>query len=130
MVSAVTERYKAKHPYIPNPRIYVKDKRKVKKEVCSNQYYYIENGVKVRCEKNGYKKRELLSNDLVKNKNRQWTNSDLIELVGLKNSGLYKDIDIALALERPISAIRNKYYTLKKENKIEEYLEKFKKGGI
>lgn len=58
----------------------------------------------------------------------KWTKADCIELVGLKLSGLYKDSDIALALERQISSIRNRFYLLKKWGKIDLYLEKFKKG--
>lgn len=73
--------------------------------------------------------REIFSKDLIKNKRKGWVIKDLIELVGLKLGGLYKDKDIALLLERPISAIRNKFYVLKKQGRIPIYLEKFKKGN-
>ena len=49
--------------------------------------------------------------------------------MGLKVGGLYKDKDIALLLERPISAIRNKFYTVRKQGKVPMYSEKFKKGN-
>lgn len=101
--------------------------RNIIREINSNFYYFIENEVKYRCSKNGHKMREIFSKDLIKNKRKGWVIKDLTELVGLKLGGLYKDKDIALLLERPISAIRTKFYVLKKQGKIPIYLEKFKK---
>lgn len=112
-----------------NKREYKSLQRDVIKEINSDSYYFIENGVKYRCSKNGYKIRELFSKDLIKNKRKGWSTQDLTELVGLKVGGLYKDKDIALLLERPISAIRNKFYTVRKQGRVPMYLEKFKKGN-
>lgn len=128
MTKSLNDRHKAKYKRIPKTKPLVSQTRKVIKEDNSNLYYFIENGVKFRCSENGYKKRELFDDKLLSKKGKGWSESDYIELVGLKLGKLHKDKDIALLLERPISAIRHRFYLLKKQGKISLYLEKFKKG--
>ena len=123
----IRNRRKLKYPKEYKKKIYVSDIREIKKDLTTkNQYYYIEDGKKYRCDKNGYVRRILFEDSLVSKSKTKWTKADCIELVGLKLSGLYKDSDIAL--ERQISSIRNRFYLLKKQGKIPLYLEKFKKG--
>ena len=129
MTKSLNDRHKAKYKRIPKTKPLVSQIRKVIREENSNLYYFIENGVKFRCSENGYKKRELFDEKLLSKKGKGWSESDYIELVGLKLGKLHKDRDIALLLERPISAIRHRFYLLKKQGKISLYLEKFKKGG-
>ncbi len=128
MIKGLNARHKEKYKRIPKTKPLVSQVRKIIKEENSNLYYFIENGVKFRCSENGYKKRELFDEKLLSKKGKGWSESDYIELVGLKLGKLHKDRDIALLLERPISAIRHRFYLLKKQGKISLYLEKFKKG--
>lgn len=125
MWKCIISRYQKKHPYTLKNRKLVSELREVKKDK-QNKYYFIENGIKYRCSKEGFKTRELYSDDLMSKKSKGWTNKDMIELVGLKLGGLYKDRDIALLLERPICAIRNKFYKLKLQGLLEVYLKKFR----
>ena len=125
MLKGIISRYQKKHPYILKNRKLVSELREVKKDK-QNKYYFIENGIKYRCSKEGFKTRELYSDDLMSKKSKGWTNKDMIELVGLKLGGLYKDRDIALLLERPICAIRNKFYKLKLQGLLDVYLKKFR----
>ena len=125
MLKGIISRYQKKHPYILKNRKLVSELREVKKDK-QNKYYFIKNGIKYRCRKEGFKTRELYSDDLMSKKIKGWTNKDMIELVGLKLGGLYKDRDIALLLERPICAIRNKFYKLKSQGLLDVYLKKFR----
>lgn len=125
MLKGIISRYQKKHPYILKNRKLVSELREVKKDK-QNKYYFIENGIKYRCSKEGFKTRELYSDDLMSKKSKGWTNKDMIELVGLKLGGLYKDRDIALLLEKPICAIRNKFYKLKLQGLLDVYLKKFR----